>query len=159
MPSEQEPSTQSAFVPPLVEGMPSTGRATYSGYLRAILDTPVEKTRLLGEASVRADFDNGTLTGAVTDFAGKDRKGAKDKYTGSLNLSDGVIGARVPNDFDLNYAGTLNGNGERVRLVGTLTGKFKGDPIRGLLGSDDTPIARIDGGDVTGTVDIAVEDR
>lgn len=146
-----------AFIPPFIEGMPTTGTATYDGTMSVELDTAGDQTLLYGDAAVSADFGAGTLSGRVTDFVGRDHRGSVDTYDGSLALTDGRIAVQRPNDFRLDYGGTLTGNDSAIDLSGTIDGSFKGDPIRGLLGYDTDPLAVVNGAIVDGAVGLAVE--
>lgn len=146
-----------AWVEPFEEGMPITGKAEFEGYIDVVLDTPKAQTELLGDARLSADFDAGTLEGSATDFAGRDANGDYDFYTGTMTLADGKIGAQKPNDFDIGYKASLTGNGDTVVLLGSMEGKFKGDPVRGILAEDTDPTATVDGTSVTGSVTMAVE--
>jgi hypothetical protein len=149
--------SNTAFVAPFIEGMPSDGTATYEGILFVELDTAALATELYGVARVSADFKESTMSGGVTNFFGTDRNGSEAPYTGSVALSNGDIGVTRPNDFDLDYNGSLNGNGEIVLLSGTLDGDFKADPIRGILARDTSPTANIGGTPVTGRLSLAAE--
>lgn len=146
-----------AWVAPVVEGMPTTGTAAFEGYIDVVLDTPTAQTELLGDTRLSADFDAGTIAGQATNFAGRDANGDYDLYTGTMTLADGKIGAVRPNDFDIGYKGTLTGNGDKVVVLGSMDGKFKGDPVRGILAEDTDPTASVDGTAVTGSITMAVE--
>jgi hypothetical protein len=144
-----------AFVPPFVEGMPTAGNASYQGYFLAEIQTDPQTTRLLGLATVNANFDSGTISGAASDFVGVDRTGAMDDYSGGVSMTGGSVGVNRPNDFLLPYSGSLNGNGEIVSLSGTLLGTFKGDPVLGILGEDSAPSTAIDSNPFTGQVNLS----
>jgi hypothetical protein len=149
--------SNTAFIPPLIEGMPTTGGATYTGVMFVELDTAGMTTQLYGNADVTANFDASSMSGSVTDFYGRDRTGSQAAYTGAVSLTNGTIGAARPNAFDLDFSGALSGNGESISLSGTMDGDFKGDPIRGILGVDTTPTANIDANPFTGRVLLAAE--
>lgn len=151
--------SNTAFVAPLIEGMPDSGTAFYDGLVRVDLNTTGADTILFGQARVEADFDAQSLSGDVSDVVGRDSGGDVAAYAGDLALTNGDIGVNRPNDFTLDYGGTLTGNGETIALSGTLAGDFKADPILGLLGSDTSPIATVDGLGVTGAVGMAVNSR
>lgn len=150
-----------AFVPPLIVGMPDMGTATYTGGTRLTLATAGQPTQVFGAASLTADFAADTISGTVTNFIGTDRTGNAALYSGNLTLAGGVIGAGVPNNFSIGYSGALTGNGEAIALTaGLIEGKFKGDSAGGPLGirgSDATVSATIDGAPVTGTLALAAE--
>lgn len=150
--------SNTAFVEPKIEGMPSSGRAIYDGYFHAELETTALTTRLLGLASVAVDFATDEMVGSATDFIGVDRTGAMSPYSGSVAMTGGNVGVTRPNDFSLPYSGSLDGNGETVVLSGTITGNFKGDPIRGILGTD-AMTGTIDGTPFAGEVDLAATVR
>ena len=138
-----------AFVgPDVIEGIPDSGEVDFLGLLYVNADTPGNATELYGQANLTANFSSSTMSGTLTDFFGTDRTGAEDAYSGTLAVTNGAIGkpalAQV-NDFAFDYGGTLTGNGESVALSGTIDGKFKADPMRGLLGSDGSPTLQIDG--------------
>ena len=141
--------SNTAFIgPDVIEGIPDSGEVDFLGLLYVNAATPGTATELYGQANLTANFGSQTMTGTLSDFFGVDRTGTEDAYSGSLAVTGGVIGkpalAQV-NDFAFDYAGTLTGNGEDVTLEGTVDGKFKADPIRGLLGSDDAPSLEIEG--------------
>lgn len=146
-----------AYVAPFVEGMPTSGGATFQGYFLAELDTTAQTTRVLGTTTVNANFQFGTMSGSASNFVGVDRTGAMGSYSGGVSMTGGSIGVNRPNDFELPYSGSLSGNGEIVSLSGTLTGDFKADPILGILGEDSTPTASIGGTTFTGQVNLSAE--
>lgn len=88
--------SNTAFIPPLIEGMPTTGGATYTGVMFVELDTAGMTTQLYGNADVTANFDVSSMSGSVTDFYGRDRTGSQAAYTGAISLTDGTIGAARP---------------------------------------------------------------
>ena len=144
------------FGPDVIEGIPASGAATYDGTIEIVLNTADDLTILYGAASVDANFTAGTLSGVATDFSGRDQNAEFDFYDGDLNLVDGIIGAIIPNDANLDYTGTLIGNGDTIVLGGSLSGKFKADPILGIIADDDGTAANVNGLDVTGRADLAV---
>lgn len=149
--------SNTAFVAPFIEGMPTTGTATYEGNMSVAIATPGENTVLYGVAVVDADFATSSLTGTGSGFVGQDREGSFDHYAGTIGLTDGKIGINRPNDFRVEYSGILTGNDEAIGLSGMIEGDFKGDPIRGLLGEDLSPIAVLDGVIFPAEIRLAVE--
>lgn len=152
--------SNTAFIEPYIEGMPSSGTADFVGILYVLSTTPGSNTELYGQADLTANFSSSTMSGSLTDFFGTDRTGAEDAYTGSLAVSGGVIGKPAldrQNDFAFDYDGTLTGNGESIALSGTVDGKFKADPILGLLGVDVAPTVEIDGTPYTSVVALTAE--
>ena len=149
--------SNTAFIPPFIEGMPTTGDVRYLGFMSARLATPGGDTVLYGEAAVDTDFSANSVTGVVTDFVGHDRTGSIAGYDGTIVLTNGKIGIERPNDFRVDYSGILTGNNEAVGLSGTIGGDFKGDPIRGLLGYDSDPLAVVDGVITEAQIGLAVE--
>lgn len=152
-----EARSNTAFVEPYIEGMPTSGGAVYSGYMAVDLATAGGGTVLFGEVDVIADFAAGTLRGSAGDFVGHDRTRTIDTYAGTISMTDGRIGVVRPNAFTIDYGGILTGNAEAISVSGTIDGNFKGDPIRGLLGYDTDPLAVVDGVIVGGQVGLAVE--
>lgn len=147
-----------AYVEPFIEGMPSSGGATFEGYFLAVLNTTAQTTRVLGMATVNANFQSGDMWGSASNFVGVDRTGAMDSYSGGISMPVGDhIGVNRPNDFELPYSGSLSGNGEIVSLSGTITGHFKADPVLGILGEDAAPTATIGGSPFTGRVNLSAE--
>jgi len=151
--------SNTAYVPPFIEGMPSSGTATYRGYVFADLQTPSQNTELYGQATITANFapSGGTMSGTASNFFGKDNSGAEASYAGQLTFSNGVINVDRKNDFDLNYSGTLTGNGDTVVLSGKIDGDFKGDPIRGIYGTD-TMTGTVNGTGYPGNLILVAED-
>jgi len=90
---------------------------------------------LIGDATVNVNFNNGSVSGGVTNVFGLDRFDNIDEYSGSLALSGGAISG---NDLEADYSGTLRGNGDTIVMGGTLDGEFLGNPgIRALEIGDD----------------------
>lgn len=149
--------SNTAFIAPLIEGMPDSGTARFDGYMSVGLDTGPDRTELLGQTTITADFGASTMQGDVTNFVGTDNVGFPRAYDGQVDLTNGDIAVTRPNDYTLDYAGSLDGGTGIIDLSGTLTGSFKADPIRGIVGDDAAPKATIDGAAVTGSVAIAAE--
>lgn len=149
--------SNTAFIEPYIEGMPSSGSAEFVGILYALSATPGENTELYGQANVTAYFGSGTMSGIVSDFWGLDRTGSEAFYAGTVNLTNGDIAVDRRNDFTLDYSGDLSGNGEAVSLSGTLDGDFKADPILGILAIDIAPDVEIDTTPYTSVVALTAE--
>jgi len=106
--------------------LPTTGSATYTGYVGG----DVDGSTLIGELSLTANFTGGgTVSGSATNFQ-HEVDGA---YTGSLTMPSTGIDPNL--DGDQEFAGTLTGTlangGTDYATDITLTGYFAG-------GTDDT---------------------
>lgn len=117
----------------------TTGSASFSGGAAIIAGTETNATILIGDADVNVNFNGATdVSGSITNVAGLgganlyiEDSGSLGSYSGNIALSNGFVG---PNNYlAVDYAGTLNGNGDRLVLNGTMDGYFLGNPeIRAL---------------------------
>lgn len=110
------------------KNLPTTGSATYTGYVGG----DVDGSTLIGELSLTANFTGtGTVSGSATNFQ-HEVDGA---YTGSLTMPSTGINPNL--DGDQEFAGTLTGTlangGTDYDTDITLTGYFAG-------GTDDTVV-------------------
>lgn len=116
------------------DGMPTAGSATYTGY--AVIkhsDGVSDDAQFLGDASVTADFANGTVEGQASNFGGWHNNSAVGSYSGSVVLSGGVIGINRPNDLGAYFSGTLVRGADTIVIDGGMIGDFKGTPIIGAI--------------------------
>lgn len=117
------------------DGMPITGSADYHGYVVVTVDTDVKDSILAGRVNLTADFEFSEIAGSMHSFVGKNQTTTADSYTGELAVT-GDIGVIDPNDMFLDYAGTLQGNGDVLIFDSYAYGRFQGTPIIGLHAYD-----------------------
>ena len=127
-----------AFLAP-DNAIPTTGGATFTGFVNVNVSQAASPINLTGPATVAIDFDTRNLTGSATGFSGVEGT-AVSAYSGTIDFRDGRIGrdestptAQQLNDIRLDYVGALDGDGNAVALDGSASGKLKGSPIRGLV--------------------------
>ncbi len=116
--------------------LPTSGSATYEGQAGIVLDNPVGlDLALVGDASVTADFGQGTISGEATDFLGTDETGlSMDDYDGSLSLSGGQIGVAGASDAMGQLSGTLTSDDHVVAIDTQVQGGFVGNPdVEGIV--------------------------
>jgi hypothetical protein len=140
-----------AYTDPVVyttlSAVPTTGSATYRGYLRGDLSNTTDAVTdsLIGRMTMQVGFtaSSVSVSGSVTDFADAENR----DVDGSLTLSNGSLdrGGNPANDATLNvtFAGTLTDAGSRTLNVG---GQLEGDFLAGSH--------RAVGGDALGRVTV-----
>ena len=123
-------------------GKAATGTAQFAGgAVLGIQEADGTAFRMLGTLRVLGDFGHSTLAGQLSSLHrgvvsgnGQPPSVVTD-YAGVIDLSNGTVGGVRPNDFDLDFAGTLTGGGRVIVVDGGIPGDFKGTPIKGLSGS------------------------
>ena len=113
-----------------------SGSATFIGYSQITINPASPITVLRGDARVDVKFGTGSVTGELTGFVGRDKSGNYDYYLGTIYLPVGWVGSVNPSDIDAFYTGTLDGNGDHLVFLGTLSGSFLGNPVAGLYMED-----------------------
>lgn len=120
--------------------MPTVGSATYLGYATVLADTP-SATQLIGDAEVRANFTNGTVTGTLSDFVGTVNGSDYANYSGTLALNNGTIGSGSPSALQSDLSGTLSSTTDRLTVTGGVQGNFRNNGAlnaAGLTAADTT---------------------
>lgn len=138
--------------------IPASGTATYNGVAALRVGEPGNRTQLAGDAQIDFDFQQGTVAGRLDRFFGVDNTRDLAEYRGSLVLSAGEIGMTRPNAWQADYAGTINGNGDRIVLDGQIIGDFVGTPIRAATASEaDGDSAQMNGNRESVSLEIVAE--
>jgi len=91
----------------------------------------------MGDANVNVNFNDAGVDGSITNIYGgtiidpSEPPATMSVYSGNIALSNGSV--QSGNAVSVDYAGVLNGNGDRLVLDGTMDGGFLGNPqIRGI---------------------------
>ena len=137
--------------------MPVSGTATFLGHGAIITSIPGDELIVIGQASLNADFLNGTVSGDVTNFLGGDNV-STDAFTGSIAITNGVIGNSGAASVEADFAGTLTGAGHTMVTSGTLFGDFVGTNAGAILLATDTETTTVDGLSETSVFAIVAED-
>ncbi len=116
----------------LPENVPHMGAMAYEGSASIRVEDGTRPLVLFGDATITIDFDQGAATGALTDFFGNTQGGAVVDYSGTIDISS----ASATQDLVFDYAGTLSGGAEALRLAGQLQGTFLGSAATALVGAD-----------------------
>lgn len=133
--------------------MPETGSAQFNGtgnfYIDRVRETQGDGIFVLGDATLTADFAASTLTGEVTNFVGATNVVLNENdevlldgvrsvdVAGRIDLgqNESIIGndagtrTNLPNDWFMDYEGTLIANGETYALDGEIDGQFYGTRV------------------------------
>lgn len=149
--------------------VPTTGSATFEGYgnlyIDRVRDAQGDGLFAIGDATLVADFDAGTLTGEVDNLVGatnvrlnnqnkvitSDVKSLEVAGTIELGANESYIGNDAgtktsrPNDWFTDYSGTFLANGETYVLDGEIDGQFYGTRVNNP--NTDFPIKAIAGGE------------
>jgi len=149
--------------------VPTTGSATFEGYgnlyIDRVRDAQGDGLFAIGDATIVADFQNGTVTGQVDNLIGATNvrlNGSGEVVTSAidsldvsgqidLGLNESAIGnddgtkTSRPNDWFADYSGTFVANGEAYTLDGEIDGQFYGTRVDNP--NTDFPIKAIAGGE------------
>jgi hypothetical protein len=112
--------------------MPNRGGATYDGYSTISINPGTSRnTALVGEATLRADFGNGSITGTLDDFVGQVNGGTIQEYAGSIGIRDGEIGEVRAENLTADIKGAVSvAGGDSVAINGGIEGRFRDDGAR-----------------------------
>jgi hypothetical protein len=112
--------------------MPTTGTATYDGYSTISINPGTSRnTALVGDATLRADFGNGSLTGTLDNFIGQVNGGTIQDYAGSIDIRDGEIGVVRAENLTADIKGAVSvPGGDSVAVNGGIEGRFRDDGVR-----------------------------
>lgn len=140
-----------------------SGTAEFEGLITLFIpkENPTGDT-LFGQSVVTlaANFDGSakTVTADIDGFVGVTDGSELFSYAGDISLTNGRIGARVPNDIGFDIAGSVTGGGNTIGVSGPFDGKFVGTPLRGINmrdGQDGTVTVTLNGRTVSnGVVDL-----
>ena len=157
------------YSPTSFAAMPTTGSASFEGYGNLYIDRVREAQGdglfAIGDATLTADFEAGTLTGEISNLvgatnvrlteAGNIMTGAVEALdvAGQINLglNESIIGndegtkTSRPNDWSADYSGDFIADGETYVLDGEIAGQFYGTRVNNP--NTDFPIKAIAGGE------------
>lgn len=137
----------------------TAGRASFSGKASIGAGSSSNATVLVGDADININFTgNTTIDGEIDNVVGSAGvfgyvdgfgnfqvidAGSLDNYSGVISLSNGSVGSG--NQLDVDYAGTLRGNGDTLVMSGTMDGYFLGNPQIRALEAYDTSYGSLNG--------------
>jgi hypothetical protein len=116
-----------------LSGMPTEGRATYSGVAGFRTSPESEDYDVVAEAALIANFNNQRVAGQLSNF----RDDENNAIAGTVEIERDRLNG---NEFTNTLSGTLVADGEELVVDGQLTGGFAGPDAGFILG------------DITGTV-------
>ena len=127
------------------KAIPSTGTADFTGRMFVFAGDPDREGILaVATTALTADFANDTISASHETFYGTEA-GRIVRYDGEIAITQGRIGASVPNDVGFQINGTLESDTKLFTLDGALTGKLKATPLRGILATaEDDPDIIVD---------------
>lgn len=121
---------------PSSSGVVTNARGTmnFSGEGTVIAGPANDGAVLVGDADLTVRFGtNSSVSGSISNFAGVGgvnanirNSGTLAPYSGRITLSGGSVGAG--NRMEVDYRGTLRGNGDTMVFDGNMTGGFLGNP-------------------------------
>lgn len=120
--------------------MPASGAVTYQGVGFVNYTVNGQRSDLLGDASVRADFGNDAMTGTFNDFVGGPGINTPAEeisaFNGSLAMTGeiGTVAAGCNACFAGQLSGTLTGSGDTVQINSGLLGDFYGASYTSITG-------------------------
>lgn len=133
------------------DAVPTSGEATFKGAAYVAATSSSDRTvgfALVGRSEVTVDFgaNSNNLTGTMSDFQTANVANGIADVSGTLRLSNGVVGAERPNSFTVDYGGDLTVDGDDFALSGDMSGRFRGtrtnpsagqSPVRALSALDE----------------------
>ncbi len=114
--------------PTPIAQMPTSGTATYNGYVSGqFAPTAVSTDNIIGDAVLIANFGGaGSVTGTLNNF----NSTQQGNLSGTLNLTSGAI---TGNTVNVSIAGTLTGSANSVTFATAGGGGFFGKNAAGFL--------------------------
>jgi hypothetical protein len=133
--------------------MPAAGSATYRGVGYVYYTVGGLETNLLGDATIRANFNSDSMSGSLNNFVGGQVIGGSvdniATYTGQLNM-DGEIGTATAGCnacFAGQLMGSLTGQGDSIQVDAALLGHFFGSNGTSITGfTPNTETVLVNGG-------------
>ena len=167
--------------------MPTHGAATFVGSAGLVID-PVEATDrddivVVGDARLTADFQNGAMTGRITNMVAATDITAAGAVVSTVNgaIEIGANTSVIGDDFDDNltnranqwyadYGGTITVQGVNYAVEGNIDGEFKGtrtkpaaglSAVKAVVGVDSDGFAVVNGRreEVAVTLEIGGENK
>lgn len=131
--------------------MPTSGTARYDGYGLLSATSSPDDVAVIGTATVNANFASNTLSGTVGDFVGQDDENVDQRFSGSIALTNGIIGVGTASGIEMDYSGVLEGNDDSIVVDGVMTGAFAGTGAAGIAAIAENELMFLNGDATTGT--------
>ncbi|MCB5198130.1 hypothetical protein LGQ03_02650 [Loktanella sp. TSTF-M6] len=132
--------------------LPVTGRANYTGFMRAGLPTGAGGARVEYLGDLRMDVNFGAARDEVAGSATGFQTGAGDRLSGTLTISDGDLFRDTDPDENYTFTGDVDGTLKRgadsYRIDAEIEGEFKGRDREGVSGLLFGDVRGPDGQDV-----------